>query len=606
MNPDPAVNLHYRIAPVDPDAHRFQVQCNVPVPDPDGQRLRLPTWIPGSYLVREFARHVLRVTAEDAHGRVAITKEAKDTWRAAPCKGPLTVTIDVYAFDLSVRTAYLDRTRGFFNGTSVFLCPDGYAERPCTVEICPPSGPGYARWRVATALPRRGAAEFGFGTYGAANYDELIDHPVEMSEFALASFEAGGARHHVAISGRHRADLERLTADLQRVCAWQCRLFDPEHGRAPFDRYVFLIAAVGDGYGGLEHRASTSLLCRRDELPQPGMTPVTEDYRTFLGLASHEYFHSWNVKRIKPAAFTPYDLARESYTRQLWAFEGITSYYDDLALVRSGVLPVADYLELLGRTITAVLRTPGRLVQSIAESSFDAWIKFYRADENTPNAVVSYYAKGSLVALALDLRLRAGGSSLDALMQQLWSRYGATGIGVPEDAVEQLAGVLAGRSLGDFFARYVHGTVDPPLRELLYEAGVQLELRPQTSATDRGGSPAKNGGAVERSWLGVKLAIGSEARVQNVYANSPAERAGLAGGDVIIAVDGLRMSPEALDKLLARRQPGEAVDIHAFRRDELMTLQCTLATPPLDTCWLTLDDAASASALARRQSWLGA
>src|SRR5436305_4147063 len=204
-------------------------------------------------------------------------------------------------------------------------------------------------------MPRRDAAPYGFGHYGAANYDELIDHPVEISAFTLASFEAGGAVHDIAIVGRHRADTTRLCADLQRVCAWQCRLFEHD-GKAPFDRYVFLVSAVGDGYGGLEHRASTSLICKRDALPPPGANEITDDYRTFLGLASHQYFHSWNVKRITPAAFTPYALTRESYTRLLWAFEGITSYYDDLALMRSGVLSVDDYLELLGRTITNVLR----------------------------------------------------------------------------------------------------------------------------------------------------------------------------------------------------------------------------------------------------------
>ena len=179
--------------------------------------------------------------------------------------------------------------------------------------------------------------------------------------------------------------------------------------RPPFDRYLFQIAAVGDGYGGLEHRASTSLVCKRDELPRRGAARITDDYRRFLGLASHEYFHSWNVKRIKPAAFAPYDLARENYTRQLWAFEGITSYYDDLALVRSGVIDREGYLQLLGRTITTVLRDPGRQAQSVADSSFDAWIKYYRQDENTPNAVVSYYPKGALVALALDLRCASAG-----------------------------------------------------------------------------------------------------------------------------------------------------------------------------------------------------
>ncbi len=296
------------------------------------------------------------------------------------------------------------------------------------MEIVAPEGPAYRAWRVATTLPSAGAAPWGFGAYRAANYDELIDHPVEMADFLVASFEAGGATHDVAITGKVNVDLDRLTTDLARICQWQVDLFGGARGcRAPFDRYLFQVAAVGDGYGGLEHRSSTSLCCKRDELPAPGMEGVTDDYRSFLGLASHEYFHSWNVKRIKPAAFVPYDLARESYTRQLWAFEGITSYYDDLALVRCGVIDAGSYLELLGQTITGVLRTPGRHVQSVADSSFDAWIKFYRRDENAPNAVVSYYAKGALVALALDLTLRDAGASLDDLMRLLWQRHGAGG-----------------------------------------------------------------------------------------------------------------------------------------------------------------------------------
>jgi predicted metalloprotease with PDZ domain len=415
-------SVAYRIAVRDAHAHLFEVQCTVADPSPDGQVLRLPTWIPGSYLIREFARHIVAIRAECGGRPVTIAKLAKDAWRAEPCPGALTVAIDVYAFDLSVRAAYLDTRRGYFNGPCVFLCPDGHADRDCMVEIVAPDA-DYARdWRVATTLERLDTSPAGFGAYRARSYDELIDHPVEMSAFALASFEAGGAVHDVAISGRHRADLDRLGADLARICQWQCDLFGgTTPGRAPFERYLFLVTVVGEGYGGLEHRASTSLLASRDDLPQPGVTKVTESYRRFLGLASHEYFHAWNVKRIKPSAFTPYDLARENYTRQLWAFEGFTSYYDDLALARSGVIDATSYLELLARAITTLLRNPGRHVQSAAESSFDAWIKYYRRDENTPNAVVSYYVKGSLIGLALDLTLRECGSSLDALMPRCGS-----------------------------------------------------------------------------------------------------------------------------------------------------------------------------------------
>ncbi|MDQ6620701.1 MAG: PDZ domain-containing protein [Pseudomonadota bacterium] len=597
-------SIRYRIAPLDPHAHLFEVQCTIDSPEPSGQSYRLPTWVPGSYLVREFARHFVRVSASDSRGPVAIGKVAKDLWRAAPAHGPLTVTAEIYAYDLSVRTAYLDAHRAFFNGSAVFLCPEGHAQSLCEVEIVAPEGEAYRGWRVATAMPSHGADPHGFGRYGAESYEELIDHPVEMSAFTLATFEAGGARHEIAISGRHDADLDRLCTDLQRVCAWQCRLFEAS-GRAPFDRYVFLVAAVGDGYGGLEHRASTSLICKRDELPQRGVREVTNDYRSFLGLASHEYFHSWNVKRIKPAAFVPYDLAREGYTRLLWAFEGITSYYDDLALVRSGVLSLEDFLELVGRTITSVLRTPGRHVQSVADSSFDAWIKFYRPDENTPNAVISYYAKGALVALALDLILRRNGSSLDVLMRLLWQRHGTTGTGVPEDGLPALVQEVAGRSLDDFFARYVDGTDDPPLEELFSEVGITLHVREQENAGDRGGKPPApqrpDGRAV---WLGVKLASGAELRVQHVLRGSPAEHAGLAAGDVIVAIDGLRASADAIDKLGRRRSPGDTVEVVAFRRDELMQVQLGLEAAPRDTCWLALDEHAPADAIARRDAWL--
>jgi predicted metalloprotease with PDZ domain len=602
----PLPPTRYRIGPVDPHAHRFAVSCNVDRPDAAGQRFRLPTWIPGSYLIREFARHFVSVRAECAGAPVALAKEAKDVWRAAPCAGPLTVTAEVYAFDLSVRTAYLDATRGYFNGSAVFLCPEGRDEAECDVEIVRPQGDAYARWRVATTLPAAGAAPYGFGAYRAASYDELIDHPVEMADFALTSFVAGGVAHDVAISGRIHADLDRLARDLARVCQWQIDLFgNAPASRAPFDRYLFQVAAVGDGYGGLEHRSCTSLLCRRTELPRPEVAAVGDGYLDFLGLASHEYFHAWNVKRIKPTAFVPYDLAREGYTRQLWAFEGITSYYDDLALARSGVIDTARYLEVVGRAITAVLRAPGRHVQSVADSSFDAWIKYYRPDENSPNAVVSYYVKGSLVALALDLTLRLAGRSLDDLMRALWQRYGQTGIGVPEDGIARLASELAGRDLRDFFAAHVDGTDDPPLADLLREFGVTLHRRAAEGASDRGGTAGKPAAGPARSWLGARIAGGHEPKLAHVHPGSPAERAGLSANDVIVAVDGLRASAEAIDRMLAQRHPGETVAVHAFRRDELLTTTLTLAPAPQDTCWLALDAAAYEAAAARRAAWLG-
>ena len=587
----------YRIVPLDPHAHVYEVSVTIDDPLPAGHRFSLPTWVPGSYLIREFARHFLRVTATSNGAPLAVTKLDKSTWRTAPARGPVTLVAHVYAFDLSVRGAYLDQTRGYFNGPCVFLLPEGRERAPCVVDLARPEGPAYAAWRVATTLARDGAPDRGFGTYRAESYDDLIDHPVETSDFDWVAFDVRGVPHEVAITGRHDADLARLARDLARVCDWQVGLF----AEAPFDRYLFQVTAVGDGYGGLEHRSSTSLVCRRDELPHAADDKIDDDYLTFLGLASHEYFHAWNVKRIKPAAFMPYDLAREAYTRQLWAFEGFTSYYDDLALVRCGLIEPARYLELLGRTLTTVRRVPGRLTQSVAESSFDAWIKFYRQDENAPNALVSYYAKGSLVGCALDLVLRRDGrATLDDLMRALWQRYGRPGVGVPEDAIAALASELAGHDLASFFARYVDGTEDPPLAELLADFGVTLHLRPATGPKDRGGKPGN--GTAPRCTLGVRL--GQDQKLSTVLRDGPAARAGLSGHDVLVAIDGLKATPELVASTLARYAPGETVEVHAFRRDELMRFDVTLDAAPDDTCYLTLDSAPTPQAEARRDAWL--
>ncbi|MBY0445394.1 MAG: peptidase M61, partial [Burkholderiales bacterium] len=342
---------------------------------------------------------------------------------AAVVNAPLEIHYSVYAWDLSVRGAYLDQTRGFFNGTSVFLAVQGQENALCNVEIIAPEGKQYKNWKVATTLATHHTKQGQFGAYQAANYDELIDHPVEMGEFSQISFKACGIPHDIVIAGRHNADLKRLKKDLKQICEYQIKLFGEP---APFDRYVFMTMAVGDGYGGLEHRSSTALMCNRDDLPLAHETQIKTGYRQFLGLCSHEYFHSWNVKRIKPAAYAPYDLKQENYTRLLWAFEGITSYYDDLTLVRTGLISQQEYLDLLAQTISGVERGNGRTKQSLADSSFDTWVKFYRQDENSPNSLVSYYTKGALVALCLDLLIRqqtAGQKSLDDVMRLLYYKY---------------------------------------------------------------------------------------------------------------------------------------------------------------------------------------
>jgi predicted metalloprotease with PDZ domain len=399
-----------------------------------------------------------------------------------------------------------------------------------------------------------------------------------------------------------------LERDLSRICAEHAGLF----GELPIDRYLFLVTAVGEGYGGLEHRFSTSLLCSRNDLPHAADEQRTDAYIRFLGLCSHEYFHLWHVKRIRPSALMDGRLDREVHTRTLWAFEGITSYYDDLALVRSGCIDVKTYVGLLAATVTRLMRTPGREVQTLAESSFDAWTKFYKQDENSPNAIVSYYVKGAVVALALDLIIRAGTQgkvSLDDVMRTLWARYGRSGVGVAESGVESVASEVSGLDLRGFFSAALDGTSDLDLEPLFAGVGIAMRLRPSLGPKDLGGCVERFDVREARPTLDLRLRSGSaEAIVQNVVRGGAGERAGIAPGDVVIAIGGLRACAENLDALVARAADCGGLAVHVFRRDELMKLTAFPAPGRPDTCDLMLVDPmsepVSEAILEARSSWL--
>lgn len=565
--------IQFAINPKDLAGHLFEVTLVVSAPAAEGQVLVLPAWIPGSYMIREFSRNIVEIRASAGGAPVALTKLDKHSWRAAPVSGALTVVYDVYAWDLSVRAAHLDQTHGFYNGTSLCLRVLGQEHEPHVVNIMQPADPAARTWRVATSLPELGARRYGFGTYVAANYDELIDHPVEMGDFALATFKAHGVPHDIVISGRvPNLDMARLQTDLKAICETQIAFFEPRKKRAPMDRYVFLTLAVGDGYGGLEHRASTALICARADLPTTAMakgSEASEGYIKFLGLCSHEYFHTWNVKRIKPAVFAPYDLQNETYTSLLWLFEGFTSYYDDLMLVRSGIINEATYLKMLGKTIGGVLRGAGRTKQSVADSSFDAWGKYYRQDENAPNAIVSYYGKGSLIALMFDLTIRAktdGEKSLDDVMLALWNRFGRDfypdgGRGVTEQEVEALFDEIGGMRFKPLFERYVRGTVELPLAKLYAPFGIKLVDERKHAKPSFDANLGRDG---------------NDCKLTQVHQGGAAHSAGLSAGDIVIALDGLRVPAAGLEGMLARYKVGDTVQVHAFRRDELLTFPVKL------------------------------
>ncbi|WP_085317860.1 M61 family metallopeptidase [Derxia lacustris] len=577
-------SIRYTIAARQPEAHLFDITLAIdPAATPGDVTVALPAWIPGSYMIREFARNIVSIEARalgrdgaKAGRKLPLVKLDKHTWRIAAGSQGVLLRYEVYAWDSSVRAALLDETRGFFNGTSVFLRVVGREDEACSVDIEAPARS--SGWKVATALRpaagKGGAKRMGFGRYEAADYDELVDHPVELGTFDWIEFEAHGVPHGIALAGAGaRLDRDRLAADIKRICEAQIAFFEPATRAAPMERYVFLVNAVPDGYGGLEHRASTALICTPESLPALGRADTSDAYRGFLGLVSHEYFHTWNVKRIKPAAFARYDFDREAYTRLLWIFEGFTSYYDDLFLVRSGLIDAPQYLRMLAKTVNDVARGPGRHRMSVADSSFDAWTKYYRQDENSPNEIVSYYQKGSLVALALDLLIRresAGAHSLDDVMRTLWVRFGrdfyalppAERSGLGEDEFAAVVLAATGIDVAEAVAAFAYGSADLPLDELLVSAGVQLTVKPASAAA-----------------LGIKTrAAGADCVIATAYRGGAAMTAGLSAGDVLVALDGRRVGHANLGTLLADYRVGDRVEITAFRRDRLLVRSVKLGS----------------------------
>jgi len=517
LPPRAAVRYRVRLAP---HAHRLEVRLTIARPAAR-QTLSLPVWIPGSYLVREFSGQLLRIEAQQAGKPVAVAQTGKNSWElCADPKRALHVCYEVHAHDPSVRAAWLDQERGFFNGTSVCLCAHGQQDAAHELTVLPP--PGAADWSLATALLPVRIGRNGFGSYRSANYDELVDSPVEVGAFWSGQFQARGVPHRLVVAGAPPSfDGQRLLADVRRICEAAIGFWHGARGKAPHGRYLFLLNALHEGYGGLEHCHGAALQCARKDLPRLGEAgPPGEGYTGLLGLISHEYFHLWNVKRLRPAELARYDYQRENHTHLLWFFEGFTSYYDDLLLLRAGLIDTAAYLKLLASHINQVRQTPGRRVQSVAQASFEAWTKYYRPDANTPNATVSYYTKGALVALCLDLTLRQQGrGTLDGVMRALWRRCA----GGPMTEADLLAALHAqsGRSWAHELAAWVHGTGALPLKALLRAQGVRVQEEAAPLAQR----------------LGLRVHEHAGILIKTVLTGSAAEAAGMAPGDEWLGIE---------------------------------------------------------------------
>ena len=573
--------ITYTLTP-DPKAHQWHITLKFQNPSDSSVVLKLPNWVPGSYLIRDFSRHIITISAECDGQPAALSQTAKNIWQTSPKSGHWVIRYTAYAFDLSVRSSFLDTNRGFFDGSCLFFSIEGRLKDTHSLSF----NDLPKEWRIATSMPTTGS-----NTFQTASYHDLIDHPIELGNIEFLDFEAGGIPHRIALSGHHPDfDRDRLVSDIRKICETELAMFPSP---APFTHYLFLLHVGDNIYGGLEHISSTALLADRHSLPPHGMTDANDAYTQLLGLFSHEYFHAWNVKSIKPAAFAPYDLDRENYTEQLWAFEGITSYYDDLFLARSRTIAPGVYLRLLAQSITRVQQTKGRLKQSLVESSFTAWNKFYKQDENSPNAIVSYYQKGALAALCLDLAIRSksnGRHTLDSVMQQHYRNWLATRQGIPEKQWQARCQAFTGLDLEDFFQTTLYTTTDLPLAELLATIGIGLQWQAQ---------PRGHGGAflsepptetpAPASDFGARFKQNSDhATLTHVFNGGSAENAALCPQDKIIAIDGYACTDLAAQ--WAQLPIGTTARIHYFRTGILYVADITVQAAEADTAVLYITD----------------
>jgi predicted metalloprotease with PDZ domain len=579
--------VRYRVSMSRPHSHLLEVEATFPGGTVELDAV-LPVWTPGSYLVREFARHVQDLSASSPDGApLPVRRVDKRTWRVRADGQAVTLRYRVYANELTVRTSHLDGTHAFFNGACVFLYTEATRGLEHHVHVDAPQG-----WRTFAALGQRNEA------FVAPDYDALVDSPFEVGPHTPLTFTAAGVPHEVVVWGDSVPDAERLCSDLQRICEAQARMY----GGLPVPRYLFLLYLTDKGRGGLEHQASTALL-----FPRAGLSS-SRGWEDLLTLAAHEYFHLWNVKRVKPRALVPFDYSQENYTSLLWAFEGSTAYYDNLFVRRAGLMSAQRYLTRLGETLTHLHSTPGRRVQTLAEASLVSWVKHYRPDEHSPNSAISYYLKGEVVSALLDLEIRRAtgdAKSLDDVMRRLWERHG-DGSGVPEDGVEATASEVAGTDLTPFFDRALRTTEELDY-SVFSHVGLEPNFRPRESVGDKGGTPPPKGKASEgrpKGWLG--LTPKGSATVATVLDGSPAQEAGLYVEDELVALDGWKVDGAGLLARCEDRRPGETVRVTVFRRDRLLEVPVVLGQKPADAVWLSRVERPTDAQKVAYQAWLGA
>ena len=569
-------DISFTVSMSKPHTHLFEVEVRVrhdSTNAPRQETLVMPVWQPGSYLIREFERHVQDFSVTDAAGHaLSWEKINKNSWRINSAgASEWRATYRVYANELSVRTSELNSDHAFWNNTNLLMYLDDHLKYPATLKVNPFPG-----WQVATGLP---PVPNQPNTFHADNFDVLYDSPVEVSNFKVLSFAVRGVPHRIVIDGEGNYDPERTRADVQKIVETEVELMG---GEIPYHDYTFILHLRSNAGGGLEHLNSTALGYPRfgfnikattgsnSAAPFAAAQPE-RDYGGFLSLVAHEFFHLWNVKRIRPDALGPFDYHKENYTKLLWVAEGITDYYAQIALRRAGLVTDKDFLAARAKAIQDLQETPGRLVQSTEEASFDAWIKYYRQDENSVNSQISYYDKGAILGLLLDLEIRkksSGAKSLDDVMRYLYTDFFKKNRNYTPQDFQKTCETMAGGSLDQFFSRYVRGREELVYDAALNAAGLRLEKNGESEGRELQASP---------EYFGADLMQQDErVMVTKVYAGSPAYEQGLNAGDQIVALDNMRVTKDFLLARLAEKKSGDTARMAIFRFDDLRVIDIKL------------------------------
>ncbi len=596
--PDP---VSYTLRFPAPQTHYVEVEAVVPTGGLPTIELMMATWTPGSYMIREYARHLEDVSAASPSGEpLALTKTRKNRWQVTTRgASQAVVRYRVYAREMSVRTNFVDAGFAILNGAPTFLtlAEDGNSKkaagggRPHDVRIVlPPT------WKtVVCPLPPPPGASEGEGRFRAEDFDALVDAPIYAGNPALYRFEVAGRPHLLVNEGEGGVwDGPRSAADVERIVREQAAFW----GHVPYPRYVFFNLLV-EASGGLEHRDSTVLMESR------WASRRRKDYLDWLGLASHELFHAWNVKRLRPAALGPFDYENEVYTRDLWTAEGLTTYYEDLLVHRAGLSSQGELLKALSSDIEKLQTAPGREVQSLEASSFDAWIKYYRRDENFNNTGISYYTKGAVVGFLLDARIRRatnGRKSLDDALRLAYARW-AGERGFHSDEFHALLGEVAGVELGPWLDRALSSTTELDYTEALEWYGLRfVEKTDEKDEDDKDETPPSGETA---GWLGVETEEqDGRLMVKEVKRGTPAYDAGLNTEDEILGLGDYRVTPDAWKDRLKAYRPGETAEILVARRGRLLRLPATFAAKPKTRWKLAVDPAATSEQKERLAAWL--